>query len=319
MPYPQQHSFLSSNDVIGMMIQAYEGKVGATITSAICMKTVSDKDSETYKWLGSSPSMREWIGSRLAAGLAENSFTIKNKDFESTLEVSTKDLRRDKKGNLKVRLEEMALNAAEHSDELLADLINGGAAGVCYDGQYFYDTDHSEGDSGAQCNKISVDISALATQVHGSVSAPAVEEMALAVLQGIQQLYSLKDDKGKPRNGSAKQFLLHVPVGYMAVAMAAVSDKFTASGNVNPLASMNNFSVTVQVDQRLTGSDKFFIHIVDHPLKPFIFQEEQPIQYKAIAEGSELEFNNKVHHYGYDACHNVGYGMWHKSIQVTLA
>ena len=55
--------------------------------------------------------------------------------------------------------------------------INGEAT-VCYDGQYFFDTDHVEGDSGTQSNDLSVDISALACSVHGTTTAPSVEDLA---------------------------------------------------------------------------------------------------------------------------------------------
>ena len=34
-----------------------------------------------------------------------------------------------------------------------------GESTVCFDGQYFFDTDHSEGDSGSQSNDITFDIS----------------------------------------------------------------------------------------------------------------------------------------------------------------
>ena len=43
---------------------------------------------------------------------------------------------------------------------------------------------------------------------------------------------------------------------------------------------------------------------------PFIRQQEMPVQVDAIAEGSELEFNEKKHHYGVSASRNVGYGYW---------
>jgi phage major head subunit gpT-like protein len=38
----------------------------------------------------------------------------------------------------------------------------------------------------------------------------------------------------------------------------------------------------------------------------------------AIAEGSALEFDNDVHHYGIKAMRNVGYGYWQKACLVSL-
>ena len=52
------------------------------------------------------------------------------------------------------RIREMAQNAARLTYNLISDLIKGGAAAKCYDSQFFFDTDHSEGDSGTQSNKL---------------------------------------------------------------------------------------------------------------------------------------------------------------------
>ena len=115
----------------------------------------SDQESETYKWLGMVPMMREWIGDKQAKGFRDNGITVINKEFEATLEVLSKWLRRDKTGQLAVRIGELAQRANGHCANLLSTLITNGTGStsvLCYDGQYFFDSDHSEGDSGTQKN-----------------------------------------------------------------------------------------------------------------------------------------------------------------------
>src|SRR5690606_24399057 len=119
---------------------------------------------------------------------------------------------------------------------LLSTLLLNGASSLGYDGSYFFATDHSEGSSGTQSNKISVDISGLPAQVHGSTTAPSVEEMQQAILAGIAKMLSFKDDQGEPMNENAQRFLVVVPVGLYLVAVAAVSTIATAAlqQNLNP-------------------------------------------------------------------------------------
>ena len=137
---------------------------------------------EEYAWLGQVPAMRQWIGGRDAKGLPEYNFTIRNVHYEATLDFLVRDLRRDKTGQCLTRIRELATRANAHWASLLSTLILNGASTDCYDGEYFFDTDHSEGSSGNQSNDISVDISELPvpSDSQGSTTAPSVPEMQLA-------------------------------------------------------------------------------------------------------------------------------------------
>ncbi len=91
---------LSSRAVIGKFYAALEAYTGASWIDAVSMLFNSDQDSETYKWLGMVPAMREWLGGKQAKGFRDNGITIVNKDFEASLEILRKWLRRDKTGQL---------------------------------------------------------------------------------------------------------------------------------------------------------------------------------------------------------------------------
>jgi phage major head subunit gpT-like protein len=133
----------------------------------------SDQASETYNWLGQTPAMREWLAGRQAKGFSGQGVTILNKHYEATLEIAIKDMRRDKTGQIRARMAELAQRGQTHWASLVSTLIVNGATTVCYDGQYFFDTDHSEGSSGNQSNAISVTIANLPCVVHGSTTAPS--------------------------------------------------------------------------------------------------------------------------------------------------
>lgn len=304
---------LSSRAIIGTFYEALETNAGSSWVDPLSMQFTSDQESETYKWLGTSPAMREWIGGRLAKGLRENGVTVANKKFEATLEIPVDWIRRDKTGQIMVRVNELARRANAHWAMLLSTLILNGAAAVCYDGQYFFDTDHAEGDSGAQSNSISYDVT--------TTTAPTSAEFQSAILTAVQQLYGLVDDQGQPMNEDASSFTVMVPVSFLQAAGAALG--VTVLGNTSNLiqavGSLGGFNVKLAVNPRLSSwTTKFAVFRDDGMVSPFIRQEETGIEISAIAEGSELEFTNDVHQYGIKAMRNVGYGYWQKACLVTL-
>ena len=87
---------LSSRAIIGEFYNTLEQNTGALWVPGTSMLVTSDQESETYKWLGMAPAMREWVGGRVAKGFRDNGITIVNKTFEATLEVLLDEIRRAK-------------------------------------------------------------------------------------------------------------------------------------------------------------------------------------------------------------------------------
>lgn len=311
---------LTSRAVIGEFYKTLEQDIGASWVDAVSNYFTSDQDSEEYAWLGMTPVMREWIGGRNAKGFRENGITIINKHFEATLDILVKDMRRDKSGQVMTRIRELAQRANAHWASLLSTLIINAESTACYDGQYFFDTDHTEGDSGTQDNDITVDISALPTAVHGSTTAPSTEEMQLAIAQGIQAICGFKDDQGEPMNENARSFLVMVPVSLMNVAIQAVATPVQIDASQTALTALKqDFTVRATANARLSSwTDRFPIFRTDSAVRALIRQEETAVDLKVKAEGSEYEFDNDAHQYGVDTWRNVGYGYWQNACLVTL-
>ena len=282
----------------------------------------SDQSSETYKFLGFSPAMREWIGGRNAKGFRDNGLTIENKLFESTIEIAVRDARRDKTGQIRARVDEHVMRAETHWGSLLSTLILNGASTVCYDGQYFFDTDHTEGENTtSQSNSITVDISAVpGAGSDNTVSNPNAAQAQQAVMQAITAIVNFKDDRNEPMNEGASQFLVMTPPNLYVPILGALSPVATMAmqQNLNPNA-MSRFRVDVESNARLSSwTDKFVVFRTDSPLKALIRQEEYPVQLKEKAEGSEFEFDNNAWQFGLDASRNVGYGYWQRACLVTM-
>jgi phage major head subunit gpT-like protein len=303
---------LGSRAIIGEFYMRLEQDLGASWVPQVSMQFQSDQESEEYKWLGMAPAMREWIGGRQAKGFRENGIVIANKKYESTMEVPVDWLRRDKTGQIMVRIAEQTERANAHWAKLLNQLILDAETALCYDGQAFFDTDHSEGDSGTQDNDITYDVT--------TTTAPTAGEMENAIIKGVQQIIGFKDDQGEPMNENAKKFLCMVPLPFMTAAMAALNNPIIIDGSVSRTNTILNsgFQIGLAVNPRLTWTTKFSVFRADGQLAAFIRQEEEGITVDAIAEGSEEEFKNDRHLYGIKAIRNVGYGYWQRAALVTL-
>jgi phage major head subunit gpT-like protein len=98
--------------------------------------------SNQYGWLGQFPHLREWVGSRQHKSMAEKQYSIENKPFEGSVEVLEDDIEDDNLGQYSQLFVEMGDAVATHPDELCYGLLKNGNTTQCYDGQYFFDTDH---------------------------------------------------------------------------------------------------------------------------------------------------------------------------------
>jgi len=312
-------SILSSRAIIGMYYAQLETATGAAWINLVSNLFNSDQASETYPFLGQSPSMREWLGGRNPKALAGNSLTIVNKHYEATLAIAIKDMRRDKTAQIQARIQEFVDQDTRHWGSLLTDFILAAPSTPCYDGQYFFDTDHSEGDSGSQSNDITCDISTYPAAQHGTITAPSVEEMQQSIMKGIEAILSFKDNQGQPMNDNAREFLVMVPVTLWAVATAATSSILTSSlaQNLNP-NGMNGMTVRVEMNPRLTWTDSFAVFRTDSPIKPLIRQSETAPALQIIDENSEHAFKHQEILVGIDTWRNAGYGYWQRACYVTM-
>ena len=121
----------------------------------IFMRVSSEGASETYGWVGTFASVREWVGARLIQGLTASKFTIVNRKFEATVGIPRDNISDDKLGLFKPVFQEMGQTAKRHPDELIFALLAAGFTTTCYDGQNFFDTDHPVTDADGEEIQIS--------------------------------------------------------------------------------------------------------------------------------------------------------------------
>ena len=307
---------LTSRAIRGMYYQRLEQNVGSEWVERIAEEFSSDQASEDYPFLGMSPTLQLYKGEIPATNLRENKITLANQEYMAALEIPTKWIRRDKTQQIATRINDLADRTNAHWASLLSTLLLNAESTVCYDDQYFFDTDHVEGDSGSLSNDITHDIA--------TTTAPTTGEMEGGILKATEQLLKLKDDKGEPINENAKEFLIMVPVTFMSAAAAAIGsqviiDSSTSRTNtIITMGSVGGFQYRIAVNPRLTWTTKFALFRTDGAIKPLIRQTEVAPEFSAIAEGSETEQKQKKHIYSVYASRAVGYGMWQLACMVTF-
>ncbi len=123
---------------------AYQGAFDAvpTMRDAVSETVPSSTGENIYGWLGELPSMKEWLGPRVVQNLKSHDYRIKNRDWEQTVGVDRNDIEDDTFGMYTKRFEIMGRTAARHPEQLVWDALKNGFTSECYDGQYFFDTDH---------------------------------------------------------------------------------------------------------------------------------------------------------------------------------
>jgi phage major head subunit gpT-like protein len=144
----------------------------------ICTVIPSNGADEEYGGLGSVPGVREWLGDRQFNTLRAAKFTIATREWESSVRIEKNDIDDARLLKYGPILEQMGMEAEHHPDELLFELLVAGESAACFDGQYFFDTDHSFGESGTQSNDL--------TYAAASGTTPTEAEFRAAYHAGVQ-------------------------------------------------------------------------------------------------------------------------------------
>ena len=262
----------------------------------VAMESKSDTETEDYSWIAEVPGMKEWVDERTLEALKQFSFSIKNKDWESTISVDRNTMEDNKLGQIKPRIQDMAMAAKMHPDELVFALLAAGFATNCYDGQYFFDVDHPL-ENGVQSNKITDALDATGLQ------------NALTVGR------RLKGYTGRPLN--------------IVFDTLAVPPELEIPGRKLLFADRNDAGATnimkgimdnLLVSPHLADTNNWFILCTKRPLKPVILQMRKRPDFLALDRPDDYNaFMKKQFMYGVDARYNVGFGLYQLAVGSEVA
>lgn len=116
--------------------------MASTMHTRLATVVPATTKEQKYGWLGKVPNVREWIGPRAVQNLQQHDYAIKEKAWELTVGVDRDDIETDTLGIYTPMFQEMGQSTGAHWDMLVFNLLKNGFSTLCYDGQFFFDTDH---------------------------------------------------------------------------------------------------------------------------------------------------------------------------------
>ncbi|MBV1917610.1 MAG: Mu-like prophage major head subunit gpT family protein [Sphingomonadaceae bacterium] len=112
------------------------------MSERIATRVTASQQEQRYGWMGKLPKVREWVGDRVVQNISESDYAIKEKKFELTVGVDRDDIETDNLGQYALLFESMGEATVTDPEQLIWDLLAAGFDTECYDGQFFFDTDH---------------------------------------------------------------------------------------------------------------------------------------------------------------------------------
>lgn len=106
---------------------------------------ISETGDEEYGWLEDIPAPRVWEGDRHLLNTKLQSYRLVEKPYERTIVVGRRPIETDRYGIFKKRFDLLGKGARRHPASLMYGALAAGFTTPCFDGQYFFDTDHPVG------------------------------------------------------------------------------------------------------------------------------------------------------------------------------
>lgn len=284
----------------GLLTNFFEGFNGTPVNwDKVATKITSTARSEQYGWIGGIPRMREMLGERQAKKLLEHDYTLVNKTYEATIEVDYEDIMDDQTGQYGVQAKNIGEASRLFPDELIfGSLLSGGFTNLCYDSQYFFDTDHPIGETGTtQSNKI--------TSAFDATSFNTARTM----------LRKMQDDFARPTFNNNLDLLLVIPPDLENTASTVLEADILSNGATNTLKN----AARILTVPWLTDTNNWYLLNTAGTIKPFVLQEREFRPLDALEEGTESNFMRRKNYYGTLWRGNAGYGLYQKAIGALVA
>ena len=264
------------------------------------MLVPSGSGQNDYTWLSRFPKMRKWLGDKVLKSLAAFKYTVVNDDWEATVEVDRNDVEDDSLGIYGPQAQEAGFSAKQLPDEIDADLKNDAFENECYDGQYFYDSDH--------------DVAGASVSNLGTAALSAASTALAAASYGAARLaiMSFTDDEERPL--ALIPDLLEVGPALETTGKLLLENEKLTDESPNPYKG----TATLLVNPRITSTTQWMLHVTNRPVKPFIYQErKKPVFVQQTTPDSDSVFMRKKFRFGAEARAAGGYGLWQLSYGST--
>lgn len=310
---------LSSAGIIGLMLSIMEVFTATPWAFRISHQNFdATEDLIEYATVSATPQMRRWIGGRDAKQLFAQTIEVRSELYEATLVDKVTNWVYDKTGLLKKRVDGFIGRSFTHWNKLATEVLELGGSTLTFDGQYFFDTDHSDGSSGTLKNLLtSSEVAALNV---ASTSAVTVAEAVDIIWGLVNHFRTFKDDAGEPIHEELNSVMIMVPTAMGPTFLQAVKSRIISDSNGsrdNPLID-GGFEVVINVNARLTSSTVLYAFALNGD-PALIMQQRGAVEFTSKAEGSDYEHDTKQWEFGMSVERSVALFCWQAALKATIS
>ena len=286
-------------------VESLKDSVDITWDKKATKVSMPGTETAVYGFLAEQPLFKLWQGERTVKTLKTGSYSLAVKDYEFTYKLSRNDVKYDRFGLLTDHMR----GAGRASGRFYEDSVNAaqvaGKTQLCFDGQFFYDTDHPYGLDGS-----------------GSTFSNLWTSMAFTAAN-IKTRYAymaqLQDANGK-RMGIRPNIIEFGPeyvitfreiFGVDLIALAAS----TATSNAGISNVMTQLGLTPVLNNDITDG-AWYMHDT-RAMKPFLIQEETaPMGLQMRVDPTDPSvWDNREFLFGSEATAGFGYTLPHLSVR----
>lgn len=254
----------------------------------IAITIPSSTRESTYAWLGQIPNMREWIGDRVIQNIMTHDYTIKNKNYELTIQIPVNDIADDQYSVYSPLVSEMAMSAKKHPDTLVFDLLGHGFQEKSYDKVPFFSDNHPCGrGKKAQSNK----------------GTRKLDPESYA--EARCKMMTVEGEHGRSLN-IVPDLLVVSPQNEANARELLFADLISGSSNVN-----KNTCELLVAPELSAYPDQWYLLCTKRYIKPIVFQQREVP--KLVCKNKETDdnvfFSDQII-YGIKGRYNVGFGLW---------
>lgn len=264
-------------------------KVDVSVLDQLATKVKSSSLEENYAWLNELPTLREWVDERHLKALKAWDYTIRKKDWESSIRVKRDEIQFDRLGVVKPRITGLANMVPIGMVREVCNLLLAGFATACVDGKNYFATNHKFGTETAWSNK--------GTAVLAAASFEAA----------FQALLTRQGSNGEVIGINPTHLI--VPPQLRTTALTILKQEYISDGTTT-ISNLNRDSAELIVLPQLASQATYwFLADLSNFVKPIILQVTKEAEFVAHDDPktSWQLFDKKQLVYGVDAQFNVGF------------
>lgn len=258
-----------------------------------------DGQDQDFVNIGAAPMpVESKTGVTLQDGWIERVMTLTSRSWDITVWLSQNAIDDDRTNELEGKVRSAGENFELHMNELVFDALNSGAGttyGLCYDGQYFFDSDHA--DAGAEYTTVQSNVNTL------SLTLDNFETVYVAASTRL-------NDRGK-QTGIMPNLLVVPPALERRASQIVANPANYANANneVNPYNGKVNYLVAPWID-----STSWYLAATTGARKPIILVMRQaPSLQEAWFDPTKPD--GGYHFFKFYARYWVAYGDWRLATQ----